>query len=52
MYYPWRIFSKGGVVMANDSGSNETYYDSDNMVYVGEDGEWYSDEECTEPAGG
>lgn len=38
--------------MANASCSNETYYDFENGVYVGEDGEWYSDEECTEPAGG
>jgi len=44
-------FERRNSLVANASNSNDTYYDSENMVYVGEDGNWYSDEECTEPAG-
>lgn len=35
--------------MPNASCSNEVDYDAEHDVFIGEDGEWYRDEECTEP---
>ena len=37
--------------MANASNSNEVYYDEEMGVWIDSEGDWYTDEECTEPAG-